>query len=74
MKLKRMQKRKNLFIDMWYGDKKEEADKIDIFFNGYTALYHGNIYKDGKCIGDYWCKESTMIEKMFPQFVINWGR
>lgn len=23
--------KKNCCIDMWYGDKKEEADKIDIF-------------------------------------------
>ena len=24
--------KKNCCIDMWYGDKKEEADKIDISF------------------------------------------
>ena len=60
-------------VDMWYGDKKEGADKIDIFFNDLDCMYHGNIYKNGRIIGDYFCSDSAILEKLFPQLVFNWG-
>lgn len=47
-------------IDMWYGDKPTEADKIDITFNDLDARYRGNIYKQGRIIGDYTCIDSTV--------------
>ena len=59
-------------IDMWYGDKKEDADKIDVFFSDVDCIYRGNIYKEGKAIGDYSCTDSLEIEKAFPQLVFNW--
>lgn len=59
-------------IDMWHGDKKEDADKIDIFFYGLDCEYRGNIYKAGKAIGDYSCNDSVELEKAFPQLVFNW--
>ena len=58
---------------MWYEDKKEEADKIDIFFNDLDCMYSGNIYKNGQIIGDYFCSNSMILEKLFPQLVFNWG-
>lgn len=64
---------KKLKIDMWYEDKKEEADKIDIFFNDLDCMYSGNIYKNGQIIGDYFCSNSMILEKLFPQLVFNWG-
>lgn len=64
---------KKIKIDMWYGDKKEEADKIDIFFNDLDCMYSGNIYKNGRIIGDYFCNDSAVLEKLFPQLVFNWG-
>ena len=36
-----------LNIDMWYGDEKESADKIDITFYPNDGEYRGNIYKGG---------------------------
>lgn len=63
---------KNLFIDMWYGDKKEDADKIDITFYPNAGEYRGNIYKGGKIIGDYMAKDSAILEKSFPQLCFNW--
>ncbi len=63
---------KNLFIDMWYGDKKEDADKIDIAFYPNDGEYRGNIYKDGKIVGDYTAKDSTILESSFPQLCFNW--
>lgn len=60
-------------IDMWYDDTPGEADKIDIQFYPNEARYRGNIYKNGKMVGDYWATNSTAIEKRFPQLVFNWG-
>lgn len=60
-------------IDMWHGNKKEEADKIDIFFSGLDCMYRGNIYKNGRIIGDYFCSDSMMLEKLFPQLIFSWG-
>ena len=54
-------------IDFWYGNKPEEADKLDVFWNDLECYYSGNIYKDGKMIGDYTCSDiSDLIEKHFP--------
>lgn len=54
-------------IDMWYGDKKEDADKIDISFYPNDGKYQGNIWKDGRMIGDYACNDSVALGKIFPQ-------
>lgn len=59
-------------IDMWYGDKPTEADKISINFYDLDAEYRGNIYKNGETIGDYSCKDSLELEKAFPQLQFNW--
>lgn len=54
-------------IDFWYGNKAEEADKLDVFFNDLGGYYSGNIYKSGKMIGDYMCSDiSSLIEEHFP--------
>lgn len=60
-------------INMWHGDKKEDADRIDIFFSDLDCVYRGNIYKAGKMIGDYSCTDSLEIEKAFPQLSFNWN-
>lgn len=59
-------------IDMWYGDTKEEADKISVMFYPNGCEYRGNIYKDGKIIGDYTCESSVELEDAFPQLEFNW--
>ena len=58
-------------IDMWYGNNHKEADKIDVFFNP-NGEYRGNVYKDGKCIGDYVCDDSIELEETFNQLKFNW--
>lgn len=60
-------------IDMWYGDDHKEADKIDFSFYPNDGEYRGNIYKDGKIIGDYTSNDSLELEKAFPQLVFNWN-
>ena len=59
-------------IDMWYGHDHKEADKIDIFFHANTGKYIGNIYKNGKIIGDYVCTDSVELEKTFPHLQFKW--
>lgn len=59
-------------IDMWYGNDHKEADKIDIAFYDLDLMYRGNIYKNGKMIGDYACDDSVELEKNFPQLHFNW--
>lgn len=59
-------------IDMWYGDNHKEADKINISFYPNAGQYRGNIYIDGKIVGDYTCNDSLELEKSFPQLVFNW--
>lgn len=58
-------------IDMWYGNKPTEADKINITFYPNEGEYRGNIYKDRKIIGDYTCNDSTELEKAFEQLHFN---
>lgn len=50
-------------IDMWYGDDCKEADKIDVVFYPNACQYRGNIFKNGKIIGDYACNDSIELEK-----------
>lgn len=52
-------------IDMWYGDKIEDVDKVSYTFYDRDSEYRGNLYKDGKPIGDYRTQDSTEIEKVF---------
>ena len=54
-------------IDMWYGDDHKEADKIDVSFYPNDGEYRGNIYKNGKTIGDYTSNNSVELEKSFSQ-------
>lgn len=59
-------------IDMWYGDKPSEIDKIDYGFNDYTGDYRGNVYIKNKAVGDYSFTDWRELEKAFPQF--NWNK
>lgn len=63
---------KMINIDMWYGHKHTEADKIDVSFYPNDGEYRGNIYKNRKIIGDYTCNDSVELEKTFSQLNFNW--
>lgn len=58
-------------IDMWYGDKASDADKIDVAFYPNDCKYRGNIYKSGRCVGDYSCNDSVELEKTFGHLKFN---
>lgn len=53
-------------IDMWYGDKKEQATKLDIYFNDLGCFYTGNIYIFGEMVGDYYANSIQEIKEAFP--------
>lgn len=57
---------------MWYDDKVEDVDKIDVIFYPNGCEYRGNIYIKNECVGDYSTKETTELEKLFPQFKFNY--
>ena len=59
-------------VDMWYGNSVKEADYIDIIFYDSDCEYRGNIYKNGKAIGDYSAKNSLAIEKKFSHLKFKW--
>ena len=58
---------------MWYGDDHKKADKINITFYPNDGVYRGNIYQEGKIIGDYTCNDSVELEKSFQYLTFNWG-
>ena len=60
-------------IDMWNGDDRRKADKIDINFYDKDCKYRGNVYINGKIVGDYVCDDSIELEKSFPQLTFNWS-
>lgn len=62
----------NIKVDMWYGDSIEDVDKIDISFSDLDCVYRGNIYIKGKCVGDYSCGDSMLLERVFPQLTFKW--
>lgn len=59
-----------LKIDMWYSDDVSKADKIDVAFYPNDGKYRGNIYRNGKCIGDYVCDDSVELEKHFRSYIL----
>jgi hypothetical protein len=55
-------------IDMWYGDKPQDATRIDCWFSDCDCVYRGNIWIENEIVGDYWTQNSVEIEKEFPFF------
>ena len=53
-------------IDMWYEGKKEQATRLDIYFNDLGCFYTGNIYIFGKIVGDYYADSIQEITEAFP--------
>lgn len=54
-----------MMIDMWYNDDVKSCDKIDCYFSDCDCMYRGNIYKNGKRIGDYSTNDSVEVENVF---------
>ena len=54
-------------IDMWYEYKPEEVTGINCSFYGYDVVYRGNLYKNGKTIGDFTADTMQEVQEAFPQ-------
>ena len=50
-------------FDMWYGDKVTDASSIDCCFNDLDYKYRGNLYKNGRAIGDYVAESVQAVER-----------
>lgn len=61
-----------MITDMWYGDDINNVDKIDISFSDIDCVYRGNMYINGKIVGDYETSDSVKLEESFPQLEFNW--
>lgn len=55
-----------MIFDFWYGDKLEDIDGASVSFYPSDGVYRGNVYKNGKIVGDFSCNDSAKIEKVFP--------
>ena len=60
-------------VDMWYGDKVEDVDKIDISFSDADCVYRGNCYIGGRIVGDYSTTDSLEIERTFSHLQFDYG-
>ena len=54
-------------IDMWYGHKPEEVTGINWSFSDLDCVYRGNLYKNGKTIGDFTADTMPEVQEAFPQ-------
>ena len=53
-------------IDMWYKNNPKEITGIDWSFSGLDCVYHGNVYKDGKTIGEFTADTMQEVQEAFP--------
>lgn len=60
-----------LKIDMWYGNKIEDVDRVDITFSDIDCEYRGNIFIKGKVVGDYVTDNLLKLESIFSQLYFN---
>lgn len=54
-------------IDMWYKNNPKEITGIDWSFSDLDCVYRGNLYKDGKTIGDFIADTMQEVQEAFPQ-------
>lgn len=53
-------------LDFWYGNKIEEITQATVSFSDLDCEYRGNMYINGKCVGDFSSSNSVEVEKTFP--------
>lgn len=59
-------------FDMWYGDNPADADRIFCFFYDSDCTYRGNLYKEGRCIGDFTATDSVELDKRLAALGFDW--
>lgn len=60
-------------IDIWYEDMRSKINGMDCFFNDLGCCYSGNLYADGRAVGDYSVKNSEAVERIAAMFGVTWN-
>lgn len=53
-------------VDMWYKNNPKEITGINWSFSDLDFVYSGNLYKDGKTIGDFTADTMQEVCRAFP--------
>ncbi len=53
-------------FDFWNNDTLDTIDAASVTFYPNAGEYRGNVYKNGRAVGDFTSNDSTEIEKYFP--------
>ena len=53
-------------FDLWYGHSLKDVNAVNVSFYPNDSEYRGNVYKDGKAIGDFVSNDSVQVEIVFP--------
>lgn len=53
-------------FDFWYNDTLETITGASASFYPNEGIYRGNLFKDGRIVGDYVSDNSVEIEDTFP--------
>ena len=53
-------------LDFWYGNTLSEITHVSCSFSDCDCMYRGNMFINGKCVGDFASYDSVAIEKFFP--------
>lgn len=59
-----------LKIDMWYGDKLSDVDKVDGSWSDLDLIYRGSLYKNGRTIGDYSCNDLSELYNKLERLAV----
>lgn len=59
-------------FDMWYSDNPADADRVSCFFYDSDCTYRGNLYKEGRCIGDFTATDSVELGKRLAALGFCW--
>ena len=60
-----------MYIDLWYGDDLKDITNATFTFYPNEAEYRGNLYKDGKAVGDFATTDGIEMHNLFVQIIAN---
>lgn len=59
-----------LKIDMWYGDKLSDVNKVKGSWSDIDLIYRGFLYKNKRIIGDYSCNDISELYKKLDSLAV----
>lgn len=58
-------------IDIWYKDERENINGIDWSWSDCDCVYRGNLYANGRVVGDYSAKCWEVVDSIAKGFNID---